>query len=400
MGVGAGGSVCEALWRVEALKPDCEVTLITYGCVDLDELNRCYGTDLRPGEYELRTVRMPLGLHRSSIFTGLKGAFFSRYVRRVAPEFDVIISAHNPCDFGVQGIQTVTDFTFMPELNRTMHPVLRGYRRWWYGDSPIRRTYRALCHCVFRPDPAAWRRNVTVSNSDWTRDVLRRELGIESRTLYPPVPGHFLQVPWEQRENGFVCLGQIVPYKRPDAAIRIVDAVRRRGHNVHLHILGELNGSPYARQLKKLADANRDWVFLEGLTYGEKKEKILARHRYGIHASPNEPFGIAPAEMVKAGCVVFVPNRGGQIEIVDHPLLTFSDDEDAVTKIHGVLSSAALRENLREHLATRAREFSVEKFTGSVRQVVFEFLEDKKRASRHGVEGPGVLCAGPESPLP
>jgi hypothetical protein len=32
---------------------------------------------------------------------------------------------------------------------------------------------------------------------------------------------------------------------------------------------------------------------------------------------PIEPFGMAPAEMAAAGCIVFVPNDGGQIEIVN-----------------------------------------------------------------------------------
>lgn len=394
-GVCLCGSMAKAVWCVEALKADCEVALITFGRVDLDQLNCYYSTQFRRGEFAVHTVPMPLGLHRCARFTALQGAFFQRYVRRVAPEFDLMICAYNPCDFGVPGIQLIGDFTFSQELYLTMHPALRDYRRWWYGDSPLRTIYLALCRSVWRPDPAGWRRNVTVANSDWTRDHLRREFGMEARTVYPPVAEDFPQVPWEEREDGFVCVGKIVPEKRADAAIRILSGVRERGYNVHLHILGGLDGSPYCKRLKKLAEANLGWVFLEGMTYGERKKHLLAGHRYGIHACENEAFGIAPAEMAKAGCITFAPNGGGQREILNHPLLTFSDEEDAVGKIDAVLASDALKVILRQHLAARAREFSAEKFTSSVRAVVFEFLEQKGIISQLGPAGPPVSSVVP-----
>jgi glycosyltransferase involved in cell wall biosynthesis len=187
----------------------------------------------------------------------------------------------------------------------------------------------------------------------------------------------------------------MVPEKRADAAIRILSGVRERGYNVHLHILGGLDGSPYAKRLKKLAEANSGWVFLEGMTYGERKKHLLSGHRYGIHACENEAFGIAPAEMIKAGCITFAPNGGGQREILNHPLLTFSDEEDAVGKIDAVLASDALKVILRQHLAARGRVFSAEKFASSVRAVVFEFLEQKGIISQRGMAGQPVSSVAP-----
>jgi glycosyltransferase involved in cell wall biosynthesis len=387
--------MAEAVWCVEALKADCEVTLITFGSVDLDQLNCYFGTQLRRGEFTLHTVPMPLGLHRCARFTALQSAFFQRYVRRLAPEFDVMISAYNPCDFGVPGIQLIGDFTFSQELCLTMHPALRDYRRWWYGDSPLRTAYLGLCRSIWRPDPAGWKRNVTVANSDWTGDLLRREFGTEARTIYPPVAEDIPLVPWGEREDGFLCVGKIVPEMRPDAAIRILSGVRERGHNVHLHILGGLDSSAYAKRLKKLVETNLEWVFLEGMTYGERKKHLLGGHRYGIHACENEAFGIALAEMAKAGCITFAPNGGGQREILDHPLLAFSDEEDAVEKIAAVLASDPLKVILRQHLAARARKFSAEKFASGIRAVVFEFLEQKEIISQRDLAGPPVSSVVP-----
>jgi glycosyltransferase involved in cell wall biosynthesis len=218
-----------------------------------------------------------------------------------------------------------------------------------------------------------------VANSRWTAAVLEREFGLVAhRVQFPPVPAAFPAVPWIEREDGFVCIGRVVPEKRMDAVIRILEQVRLRGHNVHLHILGGLGDSPFGQKVKQLAAGRHEWVFLEGRTIGEEKRNLIARHRYGINARDNEPFGIAPAELVKGGCITFVAG-GGQTEIVDDSMLTFTDEHDAVTKIEAVLASAGLQENLRRHLAGRAQEFSTEKFMRTVRELVSEFLRNKKR---------------------
>lgn len=368
-----GGSEARALWGVEALKRDFNVTLITGGVVDLGRLNAYYGTRLDAQEFSIRTVRMPLGLHRSAKFAGLRGAFVQRYIKRVAREFDLMISTYNPCDFGVPGVQFIADFSFIDEWRDQLHPELNTERRWWYGDSLLRRSYLGLCGAIAPVNREPWKQNLTVANSDWSGNLLRREFGIESRTLYPPVAAEFPVVPWEQKENGFVCVGRIVPEKRMDAVIRILDKVRAAGHDVHLHILGGLDDSPFGVTLLRMA-VQRGWIRIEGRTFGQRKIDLMAGHRFGINACENEAFGIAPAELVKAGCITFVPASGGQQEIVDHPMLTIGNEEDAAGKICSVLSSVTLQEDLRRHLAGQAQKFSVQNFQAGLRQVVSEFL--------------------------
>ena len=118
-----------------------------------------------------------------------------------------------------------------------------------------------------------------------------------------------------------------------DAVIGILHQVRQHGFDIHLHILGGLDDSPFAKKVQALASRPRDWVFLEGRVAGKTKRELMARHRFGINGRKSEPFGIAVAELVKAGCLTFVPNGGGQTEIVDHPSLIFENDDDAIQKI-------------------------------------------------------------------
>lgn len=62
----------------------------------------------------------------------------------------------------------------------------------------------------------------------------------------------------------------MVPEKRMDAVVRILEKVREAGHDVHLHILGGLDDSSFGARLQELA-AWRPWVKLEGRTFGQKK---------------------------------------------------------------------------------------------------------------------------------
>jgi glycosyltransferase involved in cell wall biosynthesis len=376
-----GGSETGAMWTLQALKHDYELTLVSGGPVDLERLNNYYGTDLRRGEFRIHEVRMPPGLGRTVKFAGLRDALFTRECRRLVPSFDVITSHYNPIDLGVPLIQFVADFSFAPRLQQRLDPSTTRHWRWWYGDSILRRTYLNLCDHLAPHRPENWKQNITVANSRWTAGLLERNFGIiADRVQFPPVPGSFPAVPWNLREDGFVCVGRVVPEKRLDEVIRILEQVRRRNFNVHLHILGQLDGSPCAMQIRHLASRHSDWVHAEGLVTGRAKRELMARHKFGINGCRREAFGIAVAELVKAGCITFVPNGGGQTEIVGHPMLTFTDEDDAVARIQTVLSSLALQEDLRRHLAGQAKDLSVREFMGTVRQLVAEFLKAKEGA--------------------
>jgi glycosyltransferase involved in cell wall biosynthesis len=376
--LGFGGSEARALWTLEALKGKYGVSLITDGDVDLPRLNECYGTNLKRTDFSILRVPLPIGLRRTTRFAALRGHFIQRFCQRVAPRFDLMISTYNPCDFGVRGIQCIADFSFDEVLRPAFDPVGPGWKAHWYRDSLLRRVYLKLCSSISRSNPEAWKKNLTLVNSNWSAKLMRQRYGLEARTLYPPVADGFPSIPYSERENGFVCIGRLVPGKHIDRVIEILSRVRRRGHDVHLHIVGGAVDSQYVRALKELCRKHRDWVFLEGAVFGERKKELIAKHRFGISGRTHEAFGIAVAEMVKAGCIVFTPNGGGQVEIVDHPDLVYSDVDDAVLKIERVLESASMQEGLRRHLSRAAQRFSVENFQRGIRDAVAKFLLEKQ----------------------
>jgi glycosyltransferase involved in cell wall biosynthesis len=368
-----GGSQARALWLAMALRDDHRVELISMGPIDLDRLNRFYGTRL--GRSEIGTISIKTPRPLVGRFDALRSYGLGRWARANAHRYDLMISTYNVMDFGRPGIQFIADFSFDDNLRRRFDSGSPGLKSLGYRKSVGRSAYLWLGRFLARQTRLGWKRNLTVANSAWSSGVVSRAYGLSCEVIYPPVGGTFPPHSWEERECGFVALGRVRPEKRLERIVSILSRVRARGFNVHLHIIGGLDESSYARRIGRLGRENADWVFLEGLKGGKEKEDFLAGHRFGVSGRQSEPFGIAVAEMVKAGCLVWVPNGGGQTEIVEHPGLTYSDDDDAAAKIVAVLESEKAQESLRRHLRVRAQAFSPERFMRESRALVAEFLE-------------------------
>lgn len=377
-----GGSELTTLLTIDALKDEYQVCLVTGGNVNLVRLNEHYGTHLSPNDLSILQAPLPPGMRATTKFAGLRGSLVARFCKRIAPQFDLMISIYNPIDFGVPGIQLIADFSFDEELRPTFDPAaLQNWKKWWYGKTILRKAYLKLCHSLADQTVDGWKKNLTLANSKWAVELMRQRYGIEADILHPPIVSDFPVVPYAEREEGFVCLGRLVPEKRMDVVIEILAQVRQKGYDIHLHILGEMDDSEYAVRIKQLALKHQQWVFMEGRVGGQRKMNLIASHKYGINGRAIEPFGMAVGEMVKAGCIVFAPDGGGQVEIVDHPDLIFKDVEDAVQKIERVLSNAGVQDELRKHLSICAQRFSVEGYQQSMREIVQECLRQRKQGN-------------------
>jgi glycosyltransferase involved in cell wall biosynthesis len=259
--VPGGGSEACALWTLQALQDRSHLTLITMGRPDLLAMNRKYGTTIDPGRIDGRYLRIPFGTERR--FDALRGYRLARYCRRHARDFEVMISAYNVMDFGVAGIQRIGDFSFDDALRRELHSGNGAGRGGFYRASVGRSLYLGLARLLAGNRGDGWKRNRTVANSEWTRDLLRERFGVASEVVYPPVVGDFPQIPWDEREDGFVVIGRLVPEKGIRRVIEILGEVRKEQH-VHLHILGRRERTAPAREVEELCRRNSDWVHLEG----------------------------------------------------------------------------------------------------------------------------------------
>ena len=359
-----------AAWILEALKRDYRITLLTWEPVDFAALNWSFGTELLPSEFEITTVK-PWVDRLAKIFptpaVGLRRLYVSMEARRCAARFDAVITASNEADLGPRGIQYVH---FPEALSKAPKS-----RRWYHSSAAVR-AYEAIGERLTGFSLDRMKRNLTLANSEFTARAIREVFGIEPVVVYPPAIGKFREVSWDRRNDGFVCIGRISGEKRIELMIEILSAVRLAGPQVHLHVVGNRWDPVYLDSIQRLAQANAPWVHLHENISRPELVELIASHRYGIHAMDEEPFGMAVAELVSAGCITFVPNGGGQVEIVGNDeRLIYSTREDAVNKILRALRDPDCQASLRNHIASRRDLFRSERFVSRIRQVVSDYLQ-------------------------
>jgi glycosyltransferase involved in cell wall biosynthesis len=368
-----GGANGVAAWMIQALRDEYDLSIVTWTAVDVEATNRYFGTSLRDSDF---SVLLPFAALRRLLdgspipLSLLKTQLLIRRARLIHGRYDLLISASNEADLGSQGIQYVHfPAAFLPR------PVVD--LRWYHGWTAALNAYRLLCRLISEHSTARLKKNLTLVNSQWTADKVRQWHGIDSITVYPPIAGEFAEVPWPERENGFVCIGRFSPEKEFDKVIDIVAALRARGHDTHLHLVGgraaKINA--YYRHILKRVAENASWLFLHEDISRVDLDTLIAAHRYGIHGMSEEHFGMAVAEMLHGGCIVFVPRGGGQVEIVGgEERVLYSTPEEAVEKITAILANPSLQLTLRESLQQHARQFTTERFTAQMRALVRDFL--------------------------
>jgi glycosyltransferase involved in cell wall biosynthesis len=326
-----GGADAVCLATCEALLVDHEVTLFTLSETDPNVLAERFDATL-----DGLAVRTPPGnavlaqtLGRLAPKIGpqlaLRSVLVERYVRRYAGAFDLTVSTAN--EFAVPE----------PSVQYIHYPQF--HLRKLSNADPGR--LNPLWSRLAGPDRNAIQGETLLANSAWTADVVEDIYGVRPDVLHPPVDTIDGGRDWDDREQGIVVVGRIAPDKRVLDAITVVDRLRDRGHDIHLHIVGSAPRS-YRQYADRVAAAagKRSHVILERDVSRERLETLLRTHRYGLNLKPDEHFGMSVAEYVSAGMIAFAPDGGGQREILDGRAdRLFDSVESAVDRIDTAIST-------------------------------------------------------------
>ncbi|MFI5776510.1 glycosyltransferase [Nocardia sp. NPDC051570] len=176
--------------------------------------------------------------------------------------------------------------------------------------------------CELRAAPRLAR---VVANSRAVAERIDDWWGLPATVVPPPVRiDRFAPDPAVAREDFFLFAGRLVPYKRPDLAIR---AARRAG--CRLVVVGD---GRFRTQLEALAGTETTFL-------GAAPDEVLldAYRRCRALLMPGvEDFGIVPVEAMACGTPVLAVGAGGALDTVrpgsTGELLEFADDETLVTE--------------------------------------------------------------------
>jgi glycosyltransferase involved in cell wall biosynthesis len=357
-----GGGNAVAAWMIHALAGPHEVATLTASRWRPAAMNAFYGTSIPEGIVATHVVSAPLSWlsclpdHR---LTRVRMCSVLRSARLFAKNYDLLMTADNYGTFATPGLQYL-------HFPAALHPTPQRL-------APIVNLYFAFCDRLVGLPWDRARQNVTVANSRWTANGLLKRHGVPAaHVLYPPVIDPGVGLPWDARSNRFLCVGRFHGSKRVEVAMSIVRRVRAGAiPDARLTIVGSPVDQDYTRRLRRLAASDSDWVELrENLTRAQLNE-LMGRSRYGLQAMEDEHFGMATAEMLRAGCLAFPHRSGGSPEVVDDDerLLWRSEDE-AVTRITAVVRDPELQREICSRMRTHSRAFSTERFVEQARAIV------------------------------
>ena len=373
-----GGGSLVTCWALQALESAYDVTAITWERPDYAVLDRTFGTSHAGARFETVT---PCAVERWAVNAipdnslHQRANYLLRMAKRRAHAFAVSVASGFESDLGRRGIQYV-NYPYISQRSQ----------RWTVaGDAPLAARMRAvlggrlpLWMLISGYSFERMRGNLTLANSNWSRNVLDAA-GMPCEVLYPPAPGDFADTPWDQREDAFACVARMVPEKRQDWVADTLALVRREWPALELHICGPASDARFVERLERVARAHGAWVRIHRDLPRKDLIALLAKCRYGIHAEVNEHFGIAPAEMARAGCIPFVHASGGQVEIVDEDArLCYTTAEDAAAKILAVLRDRGMQNELRTTVRRRSRRFSPEAFVAGFLDRVAKLLAEQR----------------------
>ena len=172
-------------------------------------------------------------------------------------------------------------------LTRAAAPLLINHLRRWDRDSAAR-----VDHFV--------------ANSDHVRERIRRYWGRAAAVVHPPVELERFQ-PVTAREDFYLVVSALVPYKRVELAIEACNELGRR-----LVVVGD---GPDLRRLRRRAGAT---VQIAGRASDFELASLMGRCRALIHPAV-EDFGIVLVEAQAAGAPVLAAGLGGALESVIPP---------------------------------------------------------------------------------
>ena len=350
---GGGERLC--LNVMEALRDrGHEVLLATTELTDWDRVERAFGRRFKPdGEICLLPVKLrAFGIYQRMATSLLAG--------RLLREADLVINTHGdmvaaPCHV------TYVHYPVFALLEQT-RDVRVKYRKnlfWRFYFAPYQIAQTRL-----------WRfyvgRTLILTNSRFSRSVIRSRIGKDAVVIYPPVDTRSFRP--GPKEDIVLTVGRFTWEKRLD----LVPRIARRVPEARFVIAGStaIGSGEIIREIKRHKLPN---VELRPDIPFEELRELYARARIYLHVMAAEHFGISVVEGMASGCVPVVHKSGGPwLDIVEEGRygFGFSGLEEAANIIRRLLEDEDLWADYSSRAMDRASLFGEDAFKKKLIEVL------------------------------
>ncbi len=377
----AGGAELVALhvMRYFIEQQGAEVTLLGFAPPDPDRVFQRTGLDILRHVTHVAFQRAfyPWPLERVlGAMPLLRVAFLNRAARRMAANYDLCIGTFNEIDFGRRGLQYIHHPLFPPRALLRAHHIIP--ERSEQGKALLlTQLYEWLLPRVSGDRLEGYRRNLTLTNSQFIQQAIQTLYGIESTVLYPG----FLSAPGQQaaptgRAFRFVSIGRISPEKHTLDLIDLFTRLYAKHPAAEFVVAGAADDPAYLAQVQTCLAASGAPIDLRINLSRDEIDRLLRGSRFFVNPRPYEHFGIVTLEALQAGCLPFVHQSGGSVEIIPFDELQFRTPDDFAQKAGRVIEDTALQARLQASLAEQAERFTLAQFDEVLHAVVTAFLAD------------------------
>ena len=207
-----------------------------------------------------------------------------------------------------------------------------------------------------------------VSNSCYTRDIIKSHIGKNLKVIFPPVNiKKFSSNKNAQKQKKVITIARIDPLKNLEFGVNVANKTGLK------HEIGGMCKLPqqikfYDKLNKKINHSN---VSIHTNLSSAQKENWLTSSKVYFHPS-EEHFGIAVVEGISAGCIPIVPNNSAHPETVPFSELRFDNEIDAVEKLCNAASGKFdyLLEKLKKHKENFSKEIFQAKMLKEIENVI------------------------------
>ena len=207
-----------------------------------------------------------------------------------------------------------------------------------------------------------------IANSTYVAEQIKQCYGRQATVIYPPVSlNDFVFL--EQKDDFYLVVSELVPYKRIDLA---VEAFSRNGKR--LLVIGE--GSE-RKSLEERAASNVEFLGRQPFSVlKESYSKCRAFIFPGI-----EDFGITPLEAQASGSPVIAYGKGGALETVIDGKTGLFFEEQTVEALIAAVEALEKKELNSLEMRKNAERFSQDRFCREIKAFLHEVAPEVMRAT-------------------
>jgi alpha-1,2-mannosyltransferase len=231
--------------------------------------------------------------------------------------------------------------------------------------------------------------NVTMTNSEFNRDIIRQHLGKEALVVYPPVDVQKIESTSRKasRENIAVTVSRF----RSAKGLAIIPAIAARLRNCKFILIGttDRNSKECLQEIWKKAKEFNVETSLQ-IFANEPSGFLLSKlstAKVLLHTQAYEAFGMSVVEAMAAGCVPVVPRDGGPwFDILEKTEgvygFSYGSVAEAAQKIRMLLDDDKLRTEVSTRASRRAMDFDSSIFERRILSIVERAYSNKLTRAR------------------